>query len=175
MKPPEPLSFFVFNSELIFYIYQKGHLSIYSSNLKTPEIFWEQFDFSFDPKFGVTYLGMLRRIEAVMGMKQVSDTKSWETDVMSSSTPVFVDFWAEWCGPCRMVSPVVEELAEEYNGKVDFVKVNVDEANEIASKYNVFSIPTLAIFNKGEIIAQQVGAASKESYKNMIEKALEKV
>jgi thioredoxin 1 len=118
---------------------------------------------------------MLRRIKAVMGMKQVSDTKSWETDVMSSSTPVFVDFWAEWCGPCRMVSPVVEELAEEYNGKVDFVKVNVDEANEIASKYNVFSIPTLAIFNKGEIIAQQVGAASKESYKNMIEKALEKV
>jgi thioredoxin 1 len=110
-----------------------------------------------------------------MGIKQISDTKSWETDVMSSATPVFVDFWAEWCGPCRMVSPVVEELAEEYNGKVDFVKVNVDEANEIASKYNVFSIPTLAIFNKGQIVAQQVGAASKESYKNMIEKALEKL
>jgi len=110
-----------------------------------------------------------------MTMKQVSDTKSWETDVMSSSLPVFVDFWAEWCGPCRMVSPVVEELSEEYSGKVDFVKVNVDQANEIASKYNVFSIPTLAIFNKGEIVAQQVGAASKESYKNMIDKALEKV
>jgi thioredoxin 1 len=110
-----------------------------------------------------------------MAIKQVSDTKSWETDVMSSSLPVFVDFWAEWCGPCRMVSPVVEELSEEYSGKVDFVKVNVDQANEIASKYNVFSIPTLAIFNKGEIVAQQVGAASKESYKNMIDKALEKV
>lgn len=110
-----------------------------------------------------------------MAVKQVSDTKSWETDVMSSSVPVFVDFWAEWCGPCRMVSPVVEELSEEYNGKVDFVKVNVDNANELASKYNVFSIPTLAIFSKGQIIAQQVGAASKESYKNMIERALEKV
>ncbi len=110
-----------------------------------------------------------------MAIKQVSDTKSWETDVMSSSLPVFVDFWAEWCGPCRMVSPVVEELSEEYSGKVDFVKVNVDQANEIASKYNVFSIPTLAIFNKGEIVAQQVGAASKESYKNMMDKALEKV
>ena len=110
-----------------------------------------------------------------MAVKQVSDTKSWETDVMSSAMPVFVDFWAEWCGPCRMVSPVVEELSEEYNGKVYFVKVNVDEANELASKYNVFSIPTLAIFNKGQIVAQQVGAASKESYKNMIEKALEKV
>jgi len=111
----------------------------------------------------------------LMAVKQVSDTKSWETDVMSSSIPVFVDFWAEWCGPCRMVSPVVEELSEEFSGKVDFVKVNVDQANEIASKYNVFSIPTLAIFNKGQIVAQQVGAASKESYKNMIDRALEKI
>jgi thioredoxin 1 len=111
----------------------------------------------------------------LMAVKEVSDTKSWETDVMSSSMPVFVDFWAEWCGPCRMVSPVVEELSEEYGEKVDFVKVNVDQANELASKYNVFSIPTLAIFNKGQIVAQQVGAASKESYKNMIDKALEKI
>ena len=94
---------------------------------------------------------------------------------MDSQLPVFVDFWAEWCGPCRMVSPVVEELSDDYKGKVNFVKVNVDQANELASKYNIFSIPTLAIFNKGEIISQQVGAASKESYKNMIEKALEKV
>ena len=66
----------------------------------------------------------------------------------NSPVPVFVDFWAEWCGPCRMVSPVVEELATEYEGKVNFVKVNVDEANELASKYNVFSIPTLAIIQQ---------------------------
>ena len=118
---------------------------------------------------------MFRRIRAAMGLKQVSDAKSWETDVLSSTSPVFVDFWAEWCGPCRMFGPVVEELATDYDGKVKFVKVNVDEANEVASKYNVFSIPTLAIFNKGEIVAQQVGAASKESYKNMIEKALAQV
>ncbi|MEX0764642.1 MAG: thioredoxin [Nitrosopumilaceae archaeon] len=102
------------------------------------------------------------------------NTKSWQTEVMDSQMPVFVDFWAEWCGPCRMVSPVVEELASEYPGKVKFVKVNVDESGELASKYNVFSIPTLAVFNKGEIIAQQVGAASKASYKNMIENALKK-
>ncbi len=103
------------------------------------------------------------------------NTKSWQTEVMDSQVPVFVDFWAEWCGPCRMVSPVVEELASEYPGKVKFVKVNVDESGELASKYNVFSIPTLAIFNKGEIIAQQVGAASKASYKGMIENALKKI
>ncbi len=107
-----------------------------------------------------------------MTVTQVSDAKSWEIDVMNSDIPVFVDFWAEWCGPCRMVSPVVEELANDYDGKVKFVKVNVDEVNELASKYNVFSIPTLIILNKGKIVSQQVGAASKESYKNMIDRAL---
>ena len=107
-----------------------------------------------------------------MAVIHVPDTKSWEIDVINSDIPVFVDFWAEWCGPCRMVSPVVEELAGDYNGKVKFVKVNVDQANELASKYNVFSIPTLIIFNKGEVVSQQVGAASKESYKNMIDRAL---
>ena len=109
---------------------------------------------------------------AVMAISKVSDMKTWEIDVVGSSVPVFVDFWAEWCGPCRMVGPVVEELAGDYDGKVKFVKVNVDDANALASKYNVFSIPTLMIFNKGEIVAQQVGAASKDSYKNMIDKVL---
>ena len=103
------------------------------------------------------------------------DSKYWEKEVMASSIPVFVDFWAEWCGPCRMVSPVIEELAGEYAGKINFVKVNVDENNELASKYNVFSIPTLALFSKGQIVAQQIGAASKGSYKNMIESALAKI
>ena len=122
------------------------------------------------------YLGMDKSTTPVkMAVKAVSDAKSWETDVMSSPVPVFVDFWAEWCGPCRMVSPVVEELSGDYDGKVNFVKVNVDQVNELASKYNVFSIPTLALFSKGQLVAQQVGAASKESYKNMIDTALEKI
>ena len=108
-----------------------------------------------------------------MAISKVSDSKTWEIDVVSSPVPVFVDFWAEWCGPCRMVWPIVEELSGDYDGKIKFVKVNVDEANAIASKYNIFSIPTLMIFNKGEIVAQQVGAASKETYKNMIDKAIE--
>ena len=103
------------------------------------------------------------------------NSKDWEKEVLNSQIPVFVDFWAEWCGPCRMVGPVVEELASEYAGKINFVKVNVDENNELASKYNVFSIPTLAIFNKGQIVTQQEGAASNSSYNNKIDKTLEKI
>lgn len=109
-----------------------------------------------------------------MSLTHVSNAKDWQSQVIDSSKPVFVDFWAEWCGPCRMVGPVVEELARDYDGKIDFVKVNVDEANELAAKYNVFSIPTLMIMHKGQVLAQQVGAASKEAYKNMIERALSK-
>ncbi len=107
-----------------------------------------------------------------MALEHVSNAKEWQSKVLDSPMPVFVDFWAEWCGPCRMVGPVVEELAGEYDGKVNFVKVNVDEANDVASKYSVFSIPTLMLFNKGELVAQNVGASSKDSYKKMIDKAL---
>ena len=110
-----------------------------------------------------------------MAITEIDNPQTWETDVINSDKPVFVDFWAEWCGPCRMVGPVVAELAGDYDGRVNFVKVNVDKANELASKYNVFSIPTLLLLNKGEIIAQQVGAGSKETYQNMIDRALEKI
>ncbi|GFN39144.1 MAG: thioredoxin 1 [Marine Group I thaumarchaeote] len=95
--------------------------------------------------------------------------QEWESEVINSDLPVFVDFWAEWCGPCRMVSPVVEEISKEYVGKVKFVKVNVDQNSELASKYNIMSIPTLAIFHKGKIVARKIGASSKESYKSMID------
>lgn len=105
-------------------------------------------------------------------MKDVNGTKQWQNEVINSEKPVFVDFWAEWCGPCRMVSPTVEQLSSEYEGKVNFVKVNVDKNKELASKYNISSIPTLAIFNDGKIIAQQAGAASKESIRTYIDKNL---
>lgn len=105
-------------------------------------------------------------------MKDVNGTNQWQNEVINSKKPVFVDFWAEWCGPCRMVSPTVEQLSREYEGKVNFVKVNVDKNNELASKYKISSIPTLAIFQNGKIIAQQAGAASKESIRTYIDKNL---
>ncbi len=103
---------------------------------------------------------------------EIKNSQQFEQLVLNSANPVFVDFWAEWCGPCRSVSPVVEELSTEYDGKVDFVKINVDENGELAQKYNVFSIPTLAIFKNGEVVSQKVGASTKESFKTMIDGAL---
>ncbi len=103
-------------------------------------------------------------------MKEITSTQQFEQEVLNSGNPVFVDLWAEWCGPCRAVSPAVEELSGEYKDKVDFVKVNVDENNELAQKYSIFSIPTLAIFANGKVIAQSAGAASKESIRTYINK-----
>jgi thioredoxin 1 len=102
---------------------------------------------------------------------EVNDS-NFEKEVLNSSLPVFVDFWAPWCGPCRMVSPVVDEVAKEMSEKVKFVKVNVDDSPETASKYGVMSIPTLLLIKNKEVVAQQIGAIPKPMIKNMIEKAL---
>ncbi len=103
-------------------------------------------------------------------MNEIKSTQQFDDEVLNSSKPVFVDFWAEWCGPCRAVSPAVEEVSKEYDGKVNFVKVNVDDNNELASRYNIYSIPTLAIFQHGKVIAQAAGAASKDKIKAYIDK-----
>jgi thioredoxin 1 len=102
------------------------------------------------------------------------DKDSWEAEVINSQLPVFVDFWAEWCGPCRMVGPAVEQLSKILDGKVKIVKVNVDENQEIAVKYGIQSIPSLLLFKNGNEIARTVGAAPKEAYQKFIEESLAK-
>lgn len=106
-------------------------------------------------------------------MAEVHLTQSnWEEEVLNSDIPVLVDFWAPWCGPCRMVAPVVAEIAEEYKGKVKVGKLNTDEEPEIAVRYGIMSIPTLMIFKNGEVVDQIIGAVPKEYLLEKIQQAL---
>jgi thioredoxin 1 len=102
-----------------------------------------------------------------MGVAKVSDA-DFEAQVLKSAEPVVVDFWAEWCGPCRMIAPALEEIAGTMNGKVKRVKLNVDENPATAAKYGIMSIPTLMLFKNGELASRQVGAAPKQKLEQWI-------
>ncbi len=99
-------------------------------------------------------------------------TASWETEVLKASGLVMIDFWAVWCGPCRIVAPTVEELAKEYTGKVKVGKLNTDENPEIASRYKIMGIPTLMFFKDGQKVDQIVGAVPKPQLKAKIDAIL---
>lgn len=99
----------------------------------------------------------------------VSDD-TFEQEVLKASSPVIVDFWAEWCGPCKTIAPVLEELSQEFNGQVKFVKMNVDENPKTPMDYGIRGIPTLIMFKNGEVASQQVGAHPKTTLKDWIDK-----
>lgn len=95
-----------------------------------------------------------------MSIVDLSDD-SFENDVLNSSTPVLVDYWAEWCGPCKSVAPILEELAQEYEGKVTIAKLNIDQNSDTPPKYGIRGIPTLMLFKDGEVVETKVGALNK--------------
>ena len=97
-----------------------------------------------------------------MGTKKVTD-ETFEADVLKNDKPVLVDYWAEWCGPCKMVAPVLEAISEEHGAKLDIVKLNVDENPVVTQKYGILNIPTLGVFKNGEVVMELVGARSKSA------------
>ena len=105
-------------------------------------------------------------------MADITDA-TFEAEVLKSDLPVLVDFWAPWCGPCKSMLPIVEEITKEYEGKVKVVKVNVDENSETAQKFGVMSIPTFLIFKGGEVANTFIGVKTKEAMKGEIDKVVE--
>ncbi|WOE74120.1 thioredoxin TrxA [Alterisphingorhabdus coralli] len=106
-----------------------------------------------------------------MATKAVTDD-SFQSDVLGADGPVLVDFWAEWCGPCKMIGPALEEISDEMADKVTITKVNIDDNPDAPAKYGVRGIPTMILFDKGEKVAEKVGAAPKSQLKDWLEGAL---
>ncbi len=105
----------------------------------------------------------------MMGNTVDVTSKSWEEEVLKHSGAVMVDFWASWCGPCKMIAPVIDELAVEYSGRLKVCKLNTDESPDISSQYQIMGIPSLLFFKEGKLVDKMVGAASKNKFKEKIE------
>ena len=103
-----------------------------------------------------------------MSKEVILTAANFEKEVLKSDKPVLVDFWASWCMPCKMIGPIIEEIATAHSDKVKVGKLNVDEAGEVASKYNIISIPTLLVFKDGKVVNQRVGAGSRQMIESLI-------
>lgn len=106
-----------------------------------------------------------------MALLNITD-KNFKEEVLKSPLPVLVDFWATWCGPCKILAPIIEELAKEYTGKIKIVKLNVEEGQSIPTQYGIMSIPTIIFFKDGKILNQLVGALTKQQLKQKIEEII---
>jgi thioredoxin 1 len=106
-----------------------------------------------------------------MSIKHTSDA-SFDQDVLKSEAPVLVDYWAEWCGPCKMIAPILDEVSKDYDGRLQVAKVNVDDNQSIAAKYGIRGIPTLMLFKDGAVVATKVGALSKSQLKLFLDSHL---
>jgi thioredoxin 1 len=111
-------------------------------------------------------------MEGMMAAKAVTE-REWETEVLQSPTPVLVDFWAIWCGPCRLIAPIVEELATQYAGKLKVLKVDVDQEQSLAIRYGIMSIPTLMLFKGGQVVDQIVGALPRNVIEERVRRHLD--
>ena len=121
-----------------------------------------------------TGLNLIKNKESAMAselIKHVSDD-SFEADVLQAGTPVLVDYWAEWCGPCKMIAPILDEVAGTYQGKLTIAKMNVDDNREIPAKFHIRGIPTLMLFKDGQLAATKVGAVSKAQLTAFIDQQL---
>ncbi len=106
-----------------------------------------------------------------MSVNHVSDN-TFDQDVLKSGVPVLVDYWAEWCGPCKMIAPILDEVSRDFDGRVQVAKLNVDDNNEVPAKYGIRGIPTLMLFKNGEVVATKVGALSKSQLTQFLDSHL---
>lgn len=102
-----------------------------------------------------------------MSAEVILNASNFEEEVLNANVPVLIDFWAEWCMPCKMISPLVDQLASEYEGKIKICKVNVDEENDLAGQHNIVSIPTLLVYKDGKVVRQKIGALPKHEIENL--------
>jgi thioredoxin 1 len=107
-----------------------------------------------------------------MAEEIIVTSSNFDTEVVKSTVPVVADFWAEWCGPCKMIAPILKDLAKDYKDKIKIAKIDVDAEGELAQQFNIVSIPTILVFSKGQVVKQQIGAVPRQALEKMIKEVL---